>query len=659
LSKVYVGSGFWFVFNDEQSTVAMTPGECAPITSASSNDLVLAGCVEMTGTVTTTYGYVGLARTLNPNGVPVDISQYSALTFFAKGDGKSYKVNLETASVEDYDYHQFVFTAPTEWRQVVIPLSLFEQQGWGQPVPFTRTDVRSVAWLSVGAPIDGSVNLAIDKVAFTNSTIISNTTVLPNTNNVVGPYTITAEIDDVGVETASLYCSVNDGNSFTPVVMTSNGGTFSGQIPGQPLNTEVRYYIEAADTDGNIATDPVDIPYTTYHFQVSENPFLLVDDFRDTNPANVPGEDSGMFDNPEAGGTIAAYYDRESLRLDYDVLGTDKYAGYYTQLSQADLTRYNAVTFLVKGASGGEKAKIGLRDSLDNEPKIVLSEYLRTGVTTSWQKVTIPLAVFTRVVDWSRMESFVVAFENRIGSGVGTIYLDDVKFENIPFVPVVVDNFNDMTGENGLGGSLWTSIGGGATIYIGYDPANAYGNTGAGYYILYDGVTGTAWAARGTDLMGLNASAARTLSFYIKGASGGERPNVYLANRDGAIETKRFVDIEDYITLTTAWQRVDIPLEDFAVKGIDLTSLAYFQVVFEWEEVEGIIYLDNIQFGSIFGDFNWDCNVDVTDIMRVASRWHCNCGDACYGPLYDLDNDCDIDIVDIMLVAVHWGETCE
>jgi len=54
-----------------------------------------------------------------------------------------------------------------------------------------------------------------------------------------------------------------------------------------------------------------------------------------------------------------------------------------------------------------------------------------------------------------------------------------------------------------------------------------------------------------------------------------------------------------------------------------------------------------------------DCQVDVADIMQVASRWRCKCEDACYEPRYDLDGDCDVDIVDIMLVVKHWGETCE
>jgi hypothetical protein len=62
---------------------------------------------------------------------------------------------------------------------------------------------------------------------------------------------------------------------------------------------------------------------------------------------------------------------------------------------------------------------------------------------------------------------------------------------------------------------------------------------------------------------------------------------------------------------------------------------------------------------ALFGDFNWDCVVDVADIQQVASRWRCKCWDSCYDPPYDLDSDCDIDIVDIMLVVAHWGETCE
>jgi hypothetical protein len=61
---------------------------------------------------------------------------------------------------------------------------------------------------------------------------------------------------------------------------------------------------------------------------------------------------------------------------------------------------------------------------------------------------------------------------------------------------------------------------------------------------------------------------------------------------------------------------------------------------------------------QIPGDLDCDCDVDVLDIMIVASLWRTTEGDEDYAPLYDLDSDGDIDVVDIMLVAVHWGETC-
>jgi hypothetical protein len=56
-------------------------------------------------------------------------------------------------------------------------------------------------------------------------------------------------------------------------------------------------------------------------------------------------------------------------------------------------------------------------------------------------------------------------------------------------------------------------------------------------------------------------------------------------------------------------------------------------------------------------DLNNDCDIDIVDIMLVASRWNTSVGDPDYDPAYDLDGDGDIDIVDIMKVAAAWGVT--
>ncbi len=61
-------------------------------------------------------------------------------------------------------------------------------------------------------------------------------------------------------------------------------------------------------------------------------------------------------------------------------------------------------------------------------------------------------------------------------------------------------------------------------------------------------------------------------------------------------------------------------------------------------------------------DLDCDGDVDIIDVMQVATHWRCQQGDACYAPRYDLDGDGDVDIVDIMQVAAHWnckrGDTC-
>ena len=615
--RVYVGTGSWFSFADSggYSETTLTLPNCAETTNLTSSDFVLAGCAGITGRVDVN-GWAGMARTLNPNDLPIDVSQYQALTFFARGDGKSYRVSIETDSVrqlDSSDFHQFVFTTSSEWRQFVIPLSYFSQRGWDPTkiVPFTGEDVVSIAWASVVGPLE-SINLEVDGVAFINSTLISETSVLPDTNDVAGPYTVTTQVtDDTGIQAVYLFYSLDGGETFTSVPMNENGNSYSASIPGQPLGVEVWYYIEATDIDGNVATDPVDIPY---RFQVSEHPYLLVDDFADTDPLNVLDGDSGPYGS-DSGSSILVHHDEDYVWLDYDVSATSSYAGYYSLLKGANLTPYNAVTFMIKGATGGEKARVGLRDNSLNETKIVIGEYLPGGITTSWQRVTIPLVAFTRVTDCSGMENFNVDFENRIDSGTGTIYLDDIKFEYIPLVPVVVDNFNDMTGENGLGGSLWAWSGGGASINTAYDQTNRLGDSGAGYRISYSNVTSSAWALAVMDLTGLDASNYETVSFYIKGADGGEQPNIYLVSKKGDTEMRGFVDIEDYITVTTPWKRVNIPLEAFDDQGVDLSNLAYFQLGFEWEEMAGTIYLDNYKNRLHDYDTDGDGDVDGLDLV--------------------------------------------
>ena len=106
--------------------------------------------------------------------------------------------------------------------------------------------------------------------------------------------------------------------------------------------------------------------------------------------------------------------------------------------------------------------------------------------------------------------------------------------------------------------------------------------------------------------------------------------------------------------------------------GTDGTTMAFTALTNAY--FEGASVLRDTTDGTVVvtspyptGDLDQDCDVDIDDIMSVASRWRTSCENPNpdnkpdtpnYDPLYDFDSDCDIDVVDIMLVVVHWGETC-
>ncbi len=56
-----------------------------------------------------------------------------------------------------------------------------------------------------------------------------------------------------------------------------------------------------------------------------------------------------------------------------------------------------------------------------------------------------------------------------------------------------------------------------------------------------------------------------------------------------------------------------------------------------------------------FADVDCDGDVDIADIYAIAFRYGCQCGDACYAPIYDLNSTCFITTVDIQIAACYFG----
>ncbi|RCK73937.1 MAG: carbonic anhydrase [Ignavibacteriae bacterium] len=122
-------------------------------------------------------------------------------------------------------------------------------------------------------------------------------TPLPNTENLSGPYTVTAEI------TSSIPLDPNKikvywgrtGTITDSVLMTNTGGDiWTANIPGNGLPATYKYYIYAADNMGGFSTSPPGAPSSVHEFEVGidNTPPTVVssplpDQYRETWPAKV------------------------------------------------------------------------------------------------------------------------------------------------------------------------------------------------------------------------------------------------------------------------------------------------------------------------------------------------------------------------------------
>lgn len=103
-----------------------------------------------------------LVLTLNSDNKPVDLSAYSSIRFYAKGDGKAHTVSLNKASVTDYADYQATFVSPADWTQVTISFKDFAQPTWGKQVDKNFKDVTKLSF-SPNTP-DGDFDFKVDDV---------------------------------------------------------------------------------------------------------------------------------------------------------------------------------------------------------------------------------------------------------------------------------------------------------------------------------------------------------------------------------------------------------------------------------------------------------------------------------------------------------------
>lgn len=167
---------------------------------------------------------------------------------------------------------------------------------------------------------------------------------------------------------------------------------------------------------------------------------IVIADFDTGDKPNNIGGDFGAWDkdpNDDTQGTKMSFESDDakgdpsgySVRLDYDVDSPNPaYNGFWMKLNGENVSAYNTLSFYVKGdgkAGYTKRFKVEMKD-MSNKP----SPYIVSGVTDQWQKISIPLAKFRRITDWSAMNEFVVVFDDINSSPkAGSILIDGVTFE--------------------------------------------------------------------------------------------------------------------------------------------------------------------------------------------------------------------------------------
>ena len=141
-----------------------------------------------------------------------------------------------------------------------------------------------------GTPNSADINAAFQTQGFNGFTpdfmTFANFTLLGNTNDQSGPYTVTTDITanvNPFISSADLFVSV-DGGPFIPTPMTNTGGnTWSGDIAGQNCVSDVAYYVEGTDSGGNTEVFPEGGAAAAHSFLVADLTAVADLDFESGN----------------------------------------------------------------------------------------------------------------------------------------------------------------------------------------------------------------------------------------------------------------------------------------------------------------------------------------------------------------------------------------
>lgn len=401
---------------------------------------------------------------------------------------------------------------------------------------------------------------------------------------------------------------------------------------------------------------------------------LLLDDFNDGKNPNKFGGTSGIW--PDDRVMKTNYFNvvpeqvrgREgySLQLWYGAeFNNATEPGWWTSLEKYNLSNYSTLSFWVIGTSGLETFRVGLKDLSGQETKLNVTEFLEKGITTAWQKVIVPLEVFSNV-NLEQVDNLSITFP---AWSTGMLFIDDIVFSST-MTGCSFNNFNDGADTNALAGyqsglgagsfgyyadtnshsgsycakiaasnSLLTSTTFGSMIDDfddGIDPnffgginlnkfdGGHHGSTVSYTNAVYRGASGQSLknefdvSGSAADDAGIyffldaagfggsrDCSAYTYLTFWIKSDAAANGASVRIGLKDDTNDEPKYI----VTGITTDWQWVSIPMSTFTAINLNFDKSKVQLLSFAFKQdlgapFAGTVYIDDVEFRPGF-DGGW------------------------------------------------------
>lgn len=150
----------WVTFDDKGN------GGSSTITMADSTETAggkTYAAKAFTGKVTTAYQYGFVGSIATPNAATLEIAKgATGITLKVVGDGKKYRVRVETSDIKDFCYYGKEFTATADITDLTIPFKSLTQETWGVKKSFNSAKVTQVSFQTVGQPISSFAFKIVD-----------------------------------------------------------------------------------------------------------------------------------------------------------------------------------------------------------------------------------------------------------------------------------------------------------------------------------------------------------------------------------------------------------------------------------------------------------------------------------------------------------------